>query len=321
MSQLSEQFEAMNDAALERMQEAYFNALAMQQEGLGAEPAWSVFRRLFIRSYILAGLFGQAESVQQAKRAGVEVNTENVPIEPSELAEQYQMEGAIITRPFAEALNEFDSLVPLLRNEVDLLTNDAKARAFWVTDIESKEALVAIKKQLRGRLESNTLGLQGFINLTKDTPAEAIGANRLETIFRTNTSSAFNAGRHKQMTNPRIVDKTALWRLDEIQDRRTRGNPRGLYPEAGPHFQMDGFIAPPNATVWKVIWPPNGFNCRATVTLIPWSIARRMGLATKDNELDLAAIDRRNGVKASLIASGEYPDQGFSGGPIGSQAA
>ena len=62
MSKLAEQFEAMNTAAIERMQEAYFNALAMEQSGVGTEPAWAKFRTTFIRAFILSGLFGMADA-------------------------------------------------------------------------------------------------------------------------------------------------------------------------------------------------------------------------------------------------------------------
>lgn len=320
MTKIAHEFETMNDAALERLQESYFRALAMEQQGLGPEPAWTEFRRLFIRAYILSGLFGMAEAVGELKRGGIPIESDNVPIEASELAEKYQMPGTIITAPFADALNAFDDLIPQLRLEVDMLTQEAKARAFWVTDIESRDALQAIKKQLRRSLEKETPGITGFISLVGGTSAEALGANRLETIYRTNVMSTFNAGRFKQMTRPGIKDATALWELIEIQDRRTRGNPSGLYPGAGPHFQMDGFMAPADDAIWQAIWPPNGFNCRARVALVSWGTARRMGLADEHNNLDLAAIERHNGNRRELISSNQYPDKGFAGGPVGRAA-
>src|SRR5262249_30012823 len=112
---------------------------------------------------------------------------------------------------------------------------------------------------------------------------------------------------------PGVQTQTALWVLHEIHDRRTRGNPGGLYPDAGPHYQMDGFIEAPSNPVWAAIgWPgPAGFNCRRSVAPMTWATAQQRGFADESNQLIQSAIDAHNGPRWGYIASGAYPDPGF----------
>ena len=79
---------------------------------------------------------------------------------------------------------------------------------------------------------------------------------RLETIYRTNMQSAFNAGRWEdQVLNS--VNRPYL-KLIEILDGATRTT----------HRQMSGSIKPVNSSFWNVWYPPNGFNNMAYGSLI-----------------------------------------------------
>ena len=44
------------------------------------------------------------------------------------------------------------------------------------------------------------------------------------------------------------------------------------------HAQMDGYIARRDDPVWDVWWPPNGYNCRCTVTAISGIEAKAEGI-------------------------------------------
>ena len=76
---------------------------------------------------------------------------------------------------------------------------------------------------------------------------------QLETIFRTQTSIAFSAGKFKsEYQNKTIQD--ALWGYKYVTtgDDRVRPN----------HAVLDGVTLPKEHSFWKQFYPPNGWNCR-----------------------------------------------------------
>ena len=66
--------------------------------------------------------------------------------------------------------------------------------------------------------------------------------HRLETIYRNNLGSSYNEASARILEEPDVHEVIPLVMLNEIRDRRTRGNPNGLYPDRGFHWQMDGFV-------------------------------------------------------------------------------
>jgi SPP1 gp7 family putative phage head morphogenesis protein len=81
---------------------------------------------------------------------------------------------------------------------------------------------------------------------------------RIETIFRTNLQSAYQAGRYRQLTEPAVMAALPYWRYVAVLDGSTR-------PE---HAALHGKIYPANHPFWKTWYPPNGFNCRCTVVAV-----------------------------------------------------
>ncbi|KKN77716.1 hypothetical protein LCGC14_0356900 [marine sediment metagenome] len=75
-----------------------------------------------------------------------------------------------------------------------------------------------------------------------------------ETLVRTQTQLAYNAGRWQADQDPVIQE--ILWGYEyvAITDDRVR-------PE---HEAFDGTILPKEDPFWKTNWPPNGWNCRCT---------------------------------------------------------
>lgn len=83
--------------------------------------------------------------------------------------------------------------------------------------------------------------------------AQLGSARRLQTIFQTNLQTAYMAGRYQSMLEN--ADRQPYWRYTAVLDARTRDNHRALH---GKVYRWDD-------PVWKVIYPPNGFNCRCHV--------------------------------------------------------
>lgn len=80
----------------------------------------------------------------------------------------------------------------------------------------------------------------------------------VETMFRTQVSTAFNAGRWEACQQPEIDD--ILWGYEYVTAGDDRVRPT--------HETMDGARYPKDDPIWQAIWPPNGYNCRCTTVEI-----------------------------------------------------
>ena len=79
-----------------------------------------------------------------------------------------------------------------------------------------------------------------------------IGQSRLETIYRTEASVAYHAGRWQEdQRNPKVWG----YQYVTMHDDRVR-------PE---HAALDGTTLPKKALFWKRYWPPLAWNCRCQV--------------------------------------------------------
>jgi len=251
--------------------------------------------------------------------------------------------------PFAEAIRAFDGRVPALRRTVEGLwqradaisssivraeQSEAVARlaqqsigvqqairdSFWATDMDAPTAEKVrdlVGKVVRGFVSADDVGkmigpsLSQFITAAQASGAGNLTRARVETILNNNLSSAFNEARVTSLADPRTRVIVPLVMLVEVQDRRTRGNPSGLYPDAPPHFQMNGFVGTVDQLNELGIVPPNGHNCRGSIRGISLAKAVRKGWMTEDGDIVQTAIDAHNGRRLVLITSGRYPDPGF----------
>lgn len=90
---------------------------------------------------------------------------------------------------------------------------------------------------------------------------------RLDTIYRTNIQSAYQAGRYQQMM--RVAPRRPYWMYDAVLDSRTRPS----------HAAMDGKVYRFDHPIWDRWYPPNGYNCRCTVRCLTESDLVERGLA------------------------------------------
>ena len=83
---------------------------------------------------------------------------------------------------------------------------------------------------------------------------ERLGSpHRLQNIYRTNTSVAYNTGIYKAaMDSP----NAKYLRYNAVLDESTRDD----------HRRLDGFVAAKDDPIWNTIFRPNGYGCRCWVT-------------------------------------------------------
>lgn len=94
---------------------------------------------------------------------------------------------------------------------------------------------------------------------------------RLETVYRTNMQSAYMAGRWQELQDNKA--QMPYLQYTAVMDNRTR--PR--------HRMLHGLIYHIDDAFWDSFYPPNGFNCRCTVTAYSARDLARRGLAVNDS--------------------------------------
>ena len=110
---------------------------------------------------------------------------------------------------------------------------------------------------------------------------------RLETIYRTNMQTAYNAGQYQgYMAN---IDARPYWMYDAVGDSRTRPT----------HAAMDGLVYRYDDAFWTTFYPPNGYNCRCSVIALSERDVERqgriVGQSTSDNLVETHKIYNKKG--------------------------
>lgn len=144
-------------------------------------------------------------------------------------------------------------------------------------------------------------------------PGKGQSPRRLETVFRTNTQSAYMSGRYKGMVES--ADTHPYWQYVAILDSRTRPRHRALH---GRVFRWDD-------PIWQVIYPPNGYNCRCRVRPLTQAQLELEGLSVSEGAALLETITVDLGPRGGKVDvtglrdpnTGEFfaPDVGFDHNP------
>lgn len=139
------------------------------------------------------------------------------------------------------------------------LSDQAKATAFHVADIESLALRNTIKESLVMALSEGKQFPQWLAEVKEQISAVMGKAgmtvfqdHHLRTVYFTNLYAAMSAAR----TNKYKADGVQALRYDTMDDSRVR-------PE---HAVMHGFVAPIDDPIWEIWTPPNGYGCRCRTT-------------------------------------------------------
>jgi SPP1 gp7 family putative phage head morphogenesis protein len=174
--------------------------------------------------------------------------------------------------PFDEAIALFKSKVVLTPEEYKALEAAVSQAAFTVSGITEADIINDIYDELQSALEKGTT----FIDFKKQLLPKIESAwgstapYRLDTIFRTNIQSMYQAGHWKQQME--VVDTRPYWQYVAVMDGRVRPA----------HAAMNGKVLPADDPFWQQNYPPNGFNCRCTVRSLSTGEMDREGLSVSN---------------------------------------
>ncbi|WP_456396645.1 phage head morphogenesis protein [Desulfurobacterium sp.] len=162
---------------------------------------------------------------------------------------------------FEEAVEFMKEKLSLTKEEFYSLDAKARFRAFTVARLTGLDAIERVKEKLTKALEEGKTIKEWVEELGEDGILKMVGFHQsnpwyLETVFRTNISTAYNAGRLMQIQ--RSKDKIKYLEYVAIEDSRTTPICR----------RLDGTRLPPDDPFWATYTPPNHFNCRSTVRAI-----------------------------------------------------
>lgn len=299
--------------ATEILQRAIYNQIAGNIAA--ADWAWVEYEQKLARNAFVMLLAGHASVIKRLKRRKLDIPK----IRPMTAKFSIELQAREVV-PFVEAARIFSKDIPEVEGLVEELIRAANSIATAFTENERRTAPRTVVSRLVKALAKAAPDPESSLSYASP---EAVAAavqsslgfdviqDRMATDYRTALMDAFNAGSYQRMQESKAV--IPVYMLSEIKDRRTRGNPQGLYPDAGPHYQMDGFCAPADDPIWGVVWPPNGYNCRADVIALTWPECHKRGWITQDGQLDRQKIHNQFVKQRRYVEAHEYPDKGFAG--------
>lgn len=196
--------------------------------------------------------------------------------------------------PPKEAVDSLRGKVPVTKAQWLAMDEASRSKAFFVSGLTRADMVAAVRDSLLTALESGQIlgdWKSGLISQFEKNGWQPLHSRRLDTIFRTNLQTAYQAGRYQQLQRNKKVFK--YWRYDAVNDSRTRPV----------HRALDGLVFPVDHPFWNQWYPPNGFNCRCGVVALTEGQVKARGLKVeKDMPRD---VETEQGL-VSLI-----PEQGF----------
>ena len=158
--------------------------------------------------------------------------------------------------PFEEAIAFFEDKIGMSMAEFKALSDAAKAQAFTVSRVTNMDIIMDVYHAVENAIaEGETLIMfkDRIADIMSARGWEGLAPWHLETIFRDNTQTAYQAGRYGQMLEQK--ERFPYWEYDAVNDSRTRPS----------HGALDGKVYPANHEFWNTWYPPNGHNCRCSV--------------------------------------------------------
>lgn len=183
------------------------------------------------------------------------------------------MSDEIPIYPMAEALRFWRKKVPMKAKDYRDLAEEYRVYAFTVAKLAQIDQVAAVQKSLERALSTGK-SMKAWRDDIEDVFVRAGWKGdtryRLDTIFRTNIQTAYNAGKWAQAQAD--IDIHPYGMYDAVNDSRTRPD----------HLAQDGKIYRLDHPFWRTWTPPNGYRCRCTFRTLSQEDVDAMGGAKKD---------------------------------------
>jgi SPP1 gp7 family putative phage head morphogenesis protein len=174
---------------------------------------------------------------------------------------------------YEEAIRAFRRKVPMTDPDFRKLEKDVRRHAFFVAGVTQARVVQEVRDSIDRAVAEGTT-LEQFKAEAGGALAEAWGgedAPRIETVFRTNVMSAYNAGRDEVFSDPEVREARPYLRFDTADDNRVTEDICEL---------LEGIILPADHRWWDTHWPPLHHNCRSVPTALSAEEAEQEGISS-----------------------------------------
>ena len=193
---------------------------------------------------------------------------------------------------FQEAIKFFTDKVPVIYEKMEQITAKFINQNFWVKKIADLELTKKVKSSLDNAIKNG----KTLDQWKKGINLKDLSDWYLDTVFRTNLSSAYSAGRYEQQMEVRGIFK--YWLFDAVMDNRT----------SEICFSLDGKIYRSDNPIWSKIYPPLHFGCRSDVIALSDYDLRVMKI--RQTEIDKYDVQNseiyKNFVEKSTFANNPF---------------
>jgi SPP1 gp7 family putative phage head morphogenesis protein len=220
-------------------------------------------QEVLLNTVLVGYMLGEADAWQDYED-GLEEVIKNFAKKP-----EYTIKPEPLT--LVEAVKRFKQIMPVEMEQYRKLEEELKPKYFTISRVEGEDIVTKIKGFIEESLEKGTPFQEFRKNVDELFERLGFGPSdpwHLETVFRTNIQTAYNAGNWEKMQEPEFVDMFPYYRYSSVLDSQTRPA----------HRAMHGFIAHRDDPIWEQWWPPNGYRCRCGVIAINKYRAKREGI-------------------------------------------
>ncbi len=179
-----------------------------------------------------------------------------------------------------------------------------QAKALTIAGVARNDLVASVKDELLRTMEEGG-NIKDFRNRIDEIfiskGLDPLSDHHINTIYRTNMQTAFQAGRYVQLTKPHILKARPYWKYVSIRDGVTRPA----------HAEMNGKIFHHENAIWQIWYPPNGFNCRCQVVSLSAREIERDGLQVEENDISGTAFEHINKETGEVKKYVLDPDPGW----------
>lgn len=188
--------------------------------------------------------------------------------------------------------------MPLTKTEWKKLEPKLRFRAFTVAKLGTAEEIEKAKKILTRAIKDGETYAATWQTVKETLNGKGtLNPNYWETVFRTNTQSAYIAGKLQKYQETNVK----AFQLMVIEDSRTSPFCRSLLDKTTGY----GMILPVNHQFWKTYgFPPYHFNCRTSICPVYGSMIGKAGYNVDNPSMN------------SFRRSKFKPQKGFGGNPL-----
>jgi hypothetical protein len=205
--------------------------------------------------------------------------------------------ASVIDLPFDEAIAFFKQKTAIPTKSWRDVWDAAHSKTFMVAGANKQAIVDDFQKAIAKALESGTTLAdfqKDFDQIVKTHGWSYKGERgwRTKTIFETNLSTAYAAGRYAQLTAPDTLATFPYWQY----------NHSGAVHPRVEHLAWNGLVLRADDPFWDTNYPPNGFRCGCFATPVSGPGLRRQGKSGPDTapNLDQVGTDQPRGVDPSF---------------------